>query len=384
MSQLTEDKSAYSSGEKPDWLTRYRDWRSRMVAKPKFRKLVGRTPVLRMIGRRKAEGVFELASGFVHSQVLYACLETGVLDALGSGPMRLTDLANGTEIPIVRLEPLLRAATALSIIHHGRDGYYTLSDTGAVVRSDQGIRTMVQHHQEFYADLADVNLLLKQTIPDTHLNRLWSYAGEDRDPVGSQDAARYSSVMTSSQRMVIDEIVSAYDFAKYQRILDVGGGQGLFACAVAQRWAELKVSLFDLPPVAAQAAGRIDEAGLASRISCHGGSFFQDSLPSGADAITLVRVLFDHGDGQVLRILSACHAALESGGEIIIAEPMAGDSSGERLSTAYFSMYLLAMGPGRCRTPEEIGALALQAGFSSWQIIRCANPMLATIIVATA
>jgi demethylspheroidene O-methyltransferase len=102
---------------------------------------------------------------------------------------------------------------------------------------------------------------------------------------------------------------------------------------------------------------------------CYGGSFLDDPLPRGHDCVTLVRVLFDHEDAVVLRLLRNVRAAMEPGQTLVIAEPMAGNRSrGQRYATAYFGVYVMAMGSGRCRTPEEIGALARQAGFSRFDI----------------
>jgi demethylspheroidene O-methyltransferase len=106
-------------------------------------------------------------------------------------------------------------------------------------------------------------------------------------------------------------------------MLDVGGGEGRFVSAVAQRAAGLELMLFDLPPVAALARQRLAGLGLADRVQTFGGSFFDDPLPQGADLVTLVRVLFDHDDEHALAILKAARAALPSGGTVLVAEPMA-------------------------------------------------------------
>lgn len=381
--ELTKEKPDLPVGLSPGWMTRFRQWRAQKVSDPAFRKQIARIPLIRSLAHRRGEDLFSLMTGFVHSQVLHACLETGVLHLLRDNPLKLDALSSQTGLPASRLEPLLRAAVSLSMIQRDSDEFYFLSDLGAVAAGDEGIATMIRHHQAFYDDLSDTISLVRERSPDSRLNKIWSYAGEDRDPISNEDAARYSAVMTSSQEMLIDEILSAHSFSQYTHLLDVGGGQGLFARAVAHRVPDLRVSLFDLPPVAEQAETKIAADGLSEQIQCHGGNFFSDSLPSGADCASLVRVLFDHGDANVLKILTACRHALARGGELVIAEPMAGNSRGERLSTAYFSLYLLAMGPGRCRTPDEIGALTADAGFSSWRLVRCASPMLASIIVAT-
>lgn len=384
MGDVAEREQSDRHPRGPGLTTRLRAWRARLVADDRFRALAQRLPIASLLARKQAKQLFSLTSGFVQSQVLHAGLETGTLEALRHGPMTLPEIAAKTGLAIARLEPFLRAADALSIIHRGRDGYYVLGDIGAVVIGDAGVATMIRHHEDFYADLADTAALLRSAKPASRLNRIWSYAGDGRDSVAPDDAAKYSEVMASSQAMIVDEILAVHDFSRHRAVLDVGGGQGVFATAASRKWPSVRFALFDLPPVADLARKWISQSGSNALIECHGGSFLHDPLPRGFDGLTLIRVLFDHGDANVLKILTNCRAALPTGGQLIIAEPMAGRSAAERLSTAYFSLYLLAMGPGRCRSPEEIGDLLLQAGFSSWRVTRCRTPMLASLVIAKA
>jgi demethylspheroidene O-methyltransferase len=94
-----------------------------------------------------------------------------------------------------------------------------------------------------------------------------------------------------------------------------------------------------------------------------GGDFRVEALPTGADVVSVVRVLYDHDDETVLAILRAARAALPAGGTILVAEPMAGVRGAEAMGGAYFGFYLLAMRGGRARTPERIAGLLGEAGF---------------------
>ncbi|MEM5471710.1 methyltransferase [Hoeflea sp. AS60] len=359
-------------------------WRARQVARPEFRRLVQRMPVSRMFSRSQEADLFSIATGFVQSQVLFAALQTGLIEALAEGPVSITDLARITGLTEERLKRLLQAAQSLKLVSANSDGFVTLGDHGAVVQSDPGIRAMIRHHALLYRDLSDPVSLFAGSRTDTELSRLWSYAGSGRESsVKPGDAAAYSALMAASQSMLADEILDAYDFGRHQKLLDVGGGEGAFLSAVAGRHPDLKLSLFDLPPVVERARAKFAGRPLSQCAHCHGGSFLDDALPRGHDCVTLVRVLFDHEDSIVLRLLRNVRAAMEPGQTLVIAEPMAGDSSrGQRLSTVYFGVYVLAMGSGRCRTPEEIVALARAAGFSHFDIRPCRSSLMATLVVA--
>ena len=79
--------------------------------------------------------------------------------------------------------------------------------------------------------------------------------------------------------------------------------------------------------------------------------------------MSLVRVVHDHDDTAVQRLLRAVHAALPPGGTLLLAEPMAGTAQAPAMGDAYFGWYLLAMGSGRPRTAAELSALLRGAGF---------------------
>ncbi|WP_353735716.1 methyltransferase [Okeania sp. SIO2B9] len=65
------------------------------------------------------------------------------------------------------------------------------------------------------------------------------------------------------------------------------------------------------------APGRFDAHGITDRVSIHAGSFRDDPLPAGADAISLIRVLYDHSDDTVAALLKAVHDRLPDGGRLI-------------------------------------------------------------------
>jgi demethylspheroidene O-methyltransferase len=142
---------------------------------------------------------------------------------------------------------------------------------------------------------------------------------------------------------------------------------------LGQQHTDLQLMLFDLPPVAALANARFQANGLADRASALGGSFISDPLPKGADLVTLVRVAHDHPDATVKALLKSIYQALPTGGMLLLAEPMAEASGAHSVGDAYFHFYLLAMGSGRLRTPQELKSLITEAGFE--RVVDVANPM---------
>ena len=78
--------------------------------------------------------------------------------------------------------------------------------------------------------------------------------------------------------------------------------------------------LFDLPVVLPGANARLGAAGLTQRVTLHPGSFRDDPLPEGADAISLIRVLYDHADATVAALLARVQERLPAGGRLVVAQ----------------------------------------------------------------
>ncbi len=172
---------------------------------------------------------------------------------------------------------------------------------------------MVEHHTHLYADLRDPIALLRGEMADTELGRYWAYANTDApEALKVEQVAPYSTLMALSLPLVAEEVLDAYPVSRHRALLDVGGGEGVFLAAAASRAPKLSLMLFDVPAVAERARESLAKEGLAARSQIFGGDFLSDSLPNGADLITLVRVILDHDDAHALKILKAARAALDA------------------------------------------------------------------------
>ncbi|WP_029059914.1 methyltransferase [Stappia stellulata] len=361
---------------------RLRGWRNRLIASASFQNRVASLPGLRWIARRNARDLFRINAGFLYSQILFAAVESGLLTRLRDGGRSADALAAACGLAPAPMERLLIAAQGLKLVTRLGDGTWWLDDLGAVVAGNPGIAAMIRHHAMVYRDLSDPLALLTST-EETETSRFWAYAGaQDAARIDPATAAAYSDLMHLSQDLIATEVLRAYDFSPHAGLLDIGGGDGTFLSAVAARHPALDLLLFDLPAVAERAEAAMQARGLGARTRCFGGSFFDDPLPSGADCLSLVRVLCDHEDAAVLALLRTIRAAMSEQDTLLIAEPMAGTDDDRRFAAAYFEFYFLAMRSGHCRTPAHLRDLLKQAGFSRIFERRTSMPLFAGLLVA--
>lgn len=365
------------------WRQRWLSLRDRILSSARFQRWAAEFPLTRAIARRRARQLFDLCAGFVYSQILLACVRLQLFERLRDGPQTIAVLAAKTSLSVAAITRLVDAAVSLRLLERRAEQRVGLGPHGAALLGNPGIAAMIEHHPLLYADLTDPVALLRAPSMDTGLARYWAYARSEKPAaLSSEQTGAYTELMSRSQPLVAQDILDAYPLDTHRCLLDVGGGDGTFLVTVAKRAPQLRCVLFDLPAVAARAQDRFSMAGLTDRMQAVGGDFLSQTLPKGADIISLVRVVHDHDDDAVLKLLNAVHNALPVGGTLLIGEPMSGTPGAGAVGDAYLGFYLLAMGRGRARTVLELQALLRRAGFSRQRVIRTRQPLQTGLIVA--
>jgi demethylspheroidene O-methyltransferase len=357
-------------------------WRNQLLAAPEFQRWATRTPLMRTLSRPHARALFELCSGFVHSQVLQVSVTVGLLEALSAGPLSAAELQARCHLPAAALRLLLGASDALCLTQPRPRSRWGLGILGAALLGNPAVQQMVRHQPLFYGDLADLTGLLRGARAPGALEQFWAYARRDSpDALDATAVAAYSDLMSATHALVVEDLRGAYDFSRHRCLLDVGGGEGALLASFAPRYPDLRLMLLDLPAVAARARVHLTNAGLGDRVQVVGGDF-NGPLPTGADVITLVRIVHDHDDAAALRLLSRVYEALPRGGRIVIAELMRGVRGAIPAAETYLGFYLLAMGQGRVRTRAELGGLLQWAGFTRTRTHRTPRPWQCAVLSA--
>ena len=358
-----------------DWRCRWRLLRNRLLADSKFQRWAARTPLVRRIASKKALELHHLTAGFVYTQTLTAVVQSNLLAVLQGRIESTKSVAAMCGLTAPAAHTLLTAAQALKLTEEVSQGYWMVGELGASVLGNPGVADMVRHHAVLYRDLADPLALLKHR-ESTGLRDYWSYVPGGNHP--DEGHREYSQLMSSSLALISDHILDSVSLQDYQSLIDVAGGTGHFARVVTRRHPHISASVLDLPEVVSEAKNQFPN----SEIRFVATDMFRSPLPQDVELFSLIRVLHDHDDEPVASLLSRLCRALKPGGHLLIAEPMAGTQGAESIGDTYFSFYLWAMGSGRPRTAEELGAMCLAAGFSAVREFKTPIPALTRVLIA--
>jgi predicted O-methyltransferase YrrM len=196
------------------------------------------------------------------------------------------------------------------------------------------------------------------------------------------NARLFNDAMFSMTSALLPGLLSAYDFSRVGKLMDVGGGYGQLLIAILKKYPSMSGMVYDLPHCAEGARKNFADAGVADRAEFVGGSFF-DSIPSGAETIVMKSILHDWNDERCLRILQHCHRALNPGARLIVIDrimPEKLEPAAAHLSVALSDLNMLR-GPGGCeRTEREHRALLADGGF---RMTRCVPAGRIDVIEAT-
>lgn len=355
------------------WLGPLRHWRNTILLQPGFVRRSMRWPLLRWVARRKTRQMFGLVAGFVHSQTLWVCLKTGLLEQLRHGERDAQELAAHCPLPGPAFHAWLESACGLQLVERTPRGGFVLGPQGAALLAQPGVQAMIEHHSALYADLANPLEVRPGSTGRSQLSAYWGYSRDGGDPQ-TANARRYSTLMAQSQDLLADQIIQAFDFGRYQSWVDIGGGHGALAQAVHKRHPNLAIRIVDLPAVVATAP-------TCSALHWQAVDIFTQPWPKGADLLSLVRVVHDHDQPAVETLLQQAFAALPPGGTLLLAEPMLRARGADPVG-AYFQIYLLAMGQGRLRTPQALKDLLEAAGFVAVRRLRTSIPDLVQVLIA--
>ena len=183
----------------------------------------------------------------------------------------------------------------------------------------------------------------------------------------------FNEAMRSLVLQVVDAVVRAYDFSRFQTLVDVGGGYGALLSAILNRTPQLRAVLFDRPEVIPGARTHLESAGVLDRCQVVGGDFFQ-SVPPGGDAYLFSRVIHDWNDERATLLLSNCRRAMHPGGTLLLVEEVI--LPGDAPCYGKFSDLNMLVGPGgQERTETEYHNLSSAAGFDLVEVIPTASRM---------
>jgi hypothetical protein len=176
-----------------------------------------------------------LTSGQLTSKAVYIVAKLGIADYLKDGPKNLEELAEETKTHLNSLYRLLRMLASIGIFAETKGGdtnqrTFELTPMASLLLSEtkDSVRNFaLLFGLESFKKAIDDLLYSMETGESSfkHANGLDIYEYMQQN---QKDAQIFNDAMTSLTSSQVSSISCKYDFSRFNTIIDVGGGQGMF------------------------------------------------------------------------------------------------------------------------------------------------------------
>lgn len=294
---------------------------------------------------------------------LSVALELDIFESLDAQPDSPEGLAERRDFDLRGLRALLPMLMQLGFLTlHG--GVYQLSEAGR--------QYMLKHSPFSWAGLfkrLSATMVAHKLLLET-INKERARAAKTRPADGWESghvdmalARDVTAFMHSHSAPAAYGMARTCDFTGIRKVLDVGGGSGVFSIALASTRPDIYCSIMELPTICELAHQYIEEAGVTAQVDTIIVDMFRKPWPMGFDAHFFSNVFHDWSVETCLELAKKSHAALPEGGSILLHEMLLDDSGTAPAPAVAFSL-LMAMGTlGQQFTFGQLREILETAGF---------------------
>lgn len=312
------------------------------------------------------EHIMQLGLGFWASKTLLSAVELGVFTALAGGPLDGEALRVKLGLHPRSARDFLDALVALRMLERTDGAYANTAETDLYLDAGKpsyvgGILEMA--NRRLYPFWGNLTEALRTGRPQNEAKAGGDlFAAVYESPEG---LAGFLNAMTGVSLPVAHELAARFPWAQHRSVIDIGTAAGSVPVELALAHPHLKAGGFDLPPVRPVFESHVARRGLAGRVHFHAGDFMREDLPS-AEVLVMGHILHDWDLAQKRMLVAKAHAALPSGGALIVYDQMIDDDRRENAAGLLMSLNMLIETPGGFDyTGADCIGWLREAGFAS-------------------
>ena len=300
--------------------------------------------------------------GMAVCRCVLAGVRLGVFEALADGERTAAELAAELECDPAGVETLCSALNGFGFLRH-RQGRYRNSGVTRrfLLRS---ARWSLAPGIPFLADVWDRLTGLEETV------RTGRHGDFHAPGQPAEFWERYLRSLASLARFVAPMVAKRIKLDEPpRRLLDVGGGHGLFSVALCRRWPDLQAEVLDLPDAVGPGRRIVAEEGLEERVRFRAGDLREDDLGEGYDLVLLFNVIHNATQDESRQMLARTLAALRPGGTVAVLDSEHRRPRGDVGTSGGFSELFCFLLNGTRAYPEEtIRGWLQEAGFEGIRV----------------
>ncbi len=285
---------------------------------------------------------------------------------LEANPSRFEEICERLGLAARPADVMLTLFSAMGLVER-REGVFQVTLMGR----EHLVARSPWHIAPYYASLRD-RPVCRDMLSALKTNRVanWgSFKDEKAWATAMEDerfAAHFTAAMDCRGVYLGQALAKAVDLGQRKRLLDIGGGSGIYSCSMAAHFPDLRPAVFEKPPVDGVARRSIAQRGFGDRVEVIAGDVFAGALPGGFDAHLISNVLHDWDVPEALKILKASAEATEKGGLLIVHDAYINEEKTGPLPVAAYSALLMHSTEGKCYSTGEMKGFLDEAGFGDF------------------
>jgi predicted O-methyltransferase YrrM len=160
------------------------------------------------------------------------------------------------------------------------------------------------------------------------------------------------------------QLPKVYDFSKHSKMLDIGGGSGVYAIQVVKANPHMIATVLDLEAVCQVAEQYIKSYNLEDKVKTKPLDFFKEDIPKGYDVAFLSLILHDYSEEKGIALLKKIYNSLANDGVVVISEWLLNDEKTGPAASALMGLnMIIETYGGKNYSYAEIVDMLNQAGF---------------------
>jgi len=261
--------------------------------------------ILNALPEISSEPLTKITKGYQLSQIVFTAIDYDIFDLL-KDPKTAQQISEEIKTDPVITEKFLDVLVALAVLSKTDDKYANtkLAATFLVADSPFYQGNLVRMAARNYSNWTN----LGQALKNGGIKKATQEKHDYIDRVFTLGHAE--GALSGGLQRAVSAVAALPEFKKAKKLLDLGGGHGLYAVAFAQLNPKIDIAVFDLPHVLEITRDYLERYGMLERVRVIPGDFTVDELGNGYDIVFA-------SDVTVTDILPKIHSALEDDGILI-------------------------------------------------------------------
>jgi hypothetical protein len=316
--------------------------------------------------------LFDIVNGRTKTQLLLTAIELNIFDYLSTSQTSEA-VANQLNTDPIYTRFLLDGLVALDLVGKEDGKYCNHPDTQAALHRQSPAyvgRMFTMMDRMSGSVLADIGKTVCYGLRDA------AVADFGTETTWSTYARSMANYQRSGPAQKMAAMVSQIDgFQSFEKMLDLGGGPGLYCIAMVGEHPRMHGVVFDRPAVVKVAEEFIAEYEMGDRVTTMGGDYINDPIGEGYDLIWASATL-NFARFELTTVVEKIYRALNPGGVFV---SLADGLTHERTRPAAYvlgSMSWLFSGQDLMFNSGEIAETMERVGFSTVERTTVKTPMM--------